>query len=351
VPILPRCYIGDIYGLHHFAILAPTRQWVSPILDNPYRHTLPPDRASNIRFDLRRKGKVMPPLNGLSTDKTIAGVTGNNTAEPQGGFGVFGRADGPFGTGVVGSSSSSHGVHGINGQGNPANAPAISAGVWGETDNGFGVYGNSAANNGVHGDSTNSDAVVGVAHSGGKAGVLGVSDNGNGVSGVSQNGTGVFGSGGQRAGFFQGNVEVTGDVRLTGGDCAEDFDIGAADLAVPGTIMILGDGGILEPSEIAYDKRVVGVISGAGNYRPGIVLDKQGSQPNRKPIALVGKVCCKVDAQYGAVETGDLLTTSPTPGHAMKASDQLKAFGAVIGKALRPMTAGQGLIPIVVALQ
>jgi hypothetical protein len=35
----------------------------------------------------------------------------------------------------------------------------------------------------------------------------------------------------------------------------------------------------------------------------------------------------------------------------MKASDQLKAFGAVIGKALRPLTAGQGLIPIVVALQ
>jgi hypothetical protein len=81
------------------------------------------------------------------------------------------------------------------------------------------------------------------------------------------------------------------------------------------------------------------------------VLDKQGAQPNRKPIALVGKVYCKVDAQYGVVETGDLLTTSPTPGHAMKASDRLKAFGAVVGKALRPLTAGQGLIPILVALQ
>jgi hypothetical protein len=96
---------------------------------------------------------------------------------------------------------------------------------------------------------------------------------------------------------------------------------------------------------------VIGVISGAGNYKPGIVLDKQGSRPDRKPIALVGKVYCKVGAQFGAVESGDLLTTSPTPGHAMKASDQLEAFGAVVGKALRPLAAGQGLIPIVVALQ
>jgi hypothetical protein len=58
-----------------------------------------------------------------------------------------------------------------------------------------------------------------------------------------------------------------------------------------------------------------------------------------------------VDAQYSAVETGDLLTTSPTPGHAMKAHDQAKAFGAVIGKALRPLAAGQSLIPILIALQ
>jgi hypothetical protein len=65
----------------------------------------------------------------------------------------------------------------------------------------------------------------------------------------------------------------------------------------------------------------------------------------------MGKVFCKVDAQYGAIDIGDLLTTSPTPGHAMKTSDPLKAFGAVIGKALRPWSSGQGLIPILIALQ
>jgi hypothetical protein len=46
-----------------------------------------------------------------------------------------------------------------------------------------------------------------------------------------------------------------------------------------------------------------------------------------------------------------MLTTSVVPGHAMKAVDRLRAFGAVIGKALRPLNAGQGLIPILIALQ
>jgi hypothetical protein len=48
---------------------------------------------------------------------------------------------------------------------------------------------------------------------------------------------------------------------------------------------------------------------------------------------------------------GDLLTTSPTPGHAMKATDPLRAFGAVLGKALLPLRSGQGLIPVLIAMQ
>jgi hypothetical protein len=35
----------------------------------------------------------------------------------------------------------------------------------------------------------------------------------------------------------------------------------------------------------------------------------------------------------------------------MKAVDPIKAFGAVIGKALRPLKSGSGMIPILVALQ
>jgi hypothetical protein len=143
-----------------------------------------------------------------------------------------------------------------------------------------------------------------------------------------------------------------GDIRLLGADCAEDFDILETAGIEPGTVMVLSQEGKLCQSAQAYDKRVAGVISGAGNYRPGIVLDQQrDSQNNRLPVALMGKVYCKVDADLMPVEVGDLLTTSFTPGYAMKASDPYQAFGAIIGKALRPLNEGKGLIPILVALQ
>jgi hypothetical protein len=144
---------------------------------------------------------------------------------------------------------------------------------------------------------------------------------------------------------------ATGDIILQNADCAEDFDVSESEEIEPGTVMVLDQEGRLERSTGAYDKKVAGVISGAGEYKPGIVLDKKESQKHRLPVALMGKAYCKVDAQYSSIEVGDLLTTSPTPGHAMKAKDTLKAFGAVIGKALRPLEAGTGLIPILIALQ
>jgi hypothetical protein len=150
---------------------------------------------------------------------------------------------------------------------------------------------------------------------------------------------------------FEGDVEVTGDIRLVNADLAEDFDLTAATVAEPGTVMVLDDEGVVQRCERAYDKRVAGVVSAAGHYRPAIILDKAEAPDNKATIALVGKAYCKVDAQYGAIEVGDLLTTSATPGHAMKAEDSRKAFGAVIGKALRPLESGEGLIPILIALQ
>jgi hypothetical protein len=121
-------------------------------------------------------------------------------------------------------------------------------------------------------------------------------------------------------------------------------------LIEPGTVMVLGEEGALQPSHQAYDKCVAGVISGANNYKPGIILDKRHLQSGRKPIALLGKVFCKVDASYAPIEIGDMLTTSDNPGYAMKASEPIRAFGAVIGKALKPLESGKGLIPVLVGL-
>jgi hypothetical protein len=153
-----------------------------------------------------------------------------------------------------------------------------------------------------------------------------------------------------------GNMNVAGDILLQNADCAEDFNIADGIFVEPGSVMVLGDDGALSPCNSAYDKRVAGVISGAGGYKPGIVLDRQQTESlqvnyKRLPIALMGKVFCRVDAQHAAIEVGDLLTTSPTLGHAMKATDRENAFGSVIGKALRPFLDGRGLIPVLIALQ
>jgi hypothetical protein len=148
-----------------------------------------------------------------------------------------------------------------------------------------------------------------------------------------------------------GTINASADVIVGGGDCAEEFDIVDAKSIEPGTVMVIDNNGALRASEKAYDKRVAGVISGAGDLRPGITLDKQTNKANRLPLALNGKVYCKVDADCGSIEVGDLLTTSSTSGHAMKVSDHVRSIGAIIGKALRPLEAGCGLIPILVALQ
>lgn len=210
------------------------------------------------------------------------------------------------------------------------------------------VYASNSDGYCVVGESTNGFGVSGI---GGNVGVYARNSNPSGKSNEAYLAAPGF------AGDFHGNVNVlgnvtvSGDVILTGADCAEEFDIAQTVQADPGTVLVLGQDGTLQQCQQAYDKRVAGVISGAGDYRPGMILDRQQSQVNRIPVALVGKVYCKVDAQYAPIEVGDLLTTSSTPGHAMKADDPFKAFGSVIGKALRGLQSGQGLVPILVALQ
>lgn len=45
------------------------------------------------------------------------------------------------------------------------------------------------------------------------------------------------------------------------------------------------------------------------------------------------------------------MTTSETPGHAMKASDRDRAYGAVIGKAMSELNEETGLVLVLVNLQ
>jgi len=142
-----------------------------------------------------------------------------------------------------------------------------------------------------------------------------------------------------------------GDIILENADCAEDFDVELLEAAEPGTVMVISDDSRLRVSDQAYDHRVAGIVAGAGKYRPGIVLGRKKGEANQTPIALMGRVYCKVDADRGSIGVGDLLTTSSILGYAMKVDDPSRAFGSVIGKALAPLAEGQSMIPVLVALQ
>ena len=57
------------------------------------------------------------------------------------------------------------------------------------------------------------------------------------------------------------------------------------------------------------------------------------------------------DAGYGAIQPGDLLTTSDSAGCAMKVSDHDLAQGAILGKAMTSLEQGKGLVLVLVTLQ
>ena len=164
----------------------------------------------------------------------------------------------------------------------------------------------------------------------------------------------LFPSGGDNSTLSQATIHLngdSGDIVLQNADCAEDFPVENPEVLEPGTVVAIGKEARLRISDSPYNKRVAGVIAGAGDLKPGIVLGRNRNTSKQLPVALMGRVYCKVDASHGAIEVGDLLTTSSTPGHAMKASDPLQAFGAVIGKALSDLKSGTGLIPVLIALQ
>jgi hypothetical protein len=321
-----------------------------------------------------------PAVNGVNSDGG-PGVHGSSAT----GSAVVGSVTGPGGattTAVWGETPAGRSIVGVvNGEG---------TGLWGDVKKGRAIVGvaREAGANGVWGEATDGSGVVGKDNGGGdgvvgegRRGVVGRSPTYQGVYGWSQGNAGVVGESRTQYGLyglswdpngaglyaynesaagcaakFGGRVEVLGgDVVLRGGDlilgnadCAEDFDIADPEGCEPGTVMVMAGGGALRACGSAYDRTVAGVISGAGGYKPGVILDRPAPAANRSPIALVGKVYCKVD---GPVGVGDLLTTSPRRGHAMRADDPTRAFGAVLGKALGSLDGGQGLVPMLVALQ
>jgi len=147
-----------------------------------------------------------------------------------------------------------------------------------------------------------------------------------------------------------GIMEITG-----GADIAEPFEIRSDSVIRPGMVVSIDPdhAGELQLATKAYDPAVAGVISGANGVNAGLLLKQEGSAADGKhPVALTGRVWCRCDADAGGpILPGNLLTTSSTPGHAMKAGDAARARGATLGKAMSRLEKGKGLVLVLVNLQ
>ena len=163
-----------------------------------------------------------------------------------------------------------------------------------------------------------------------------------------------------------GNVFISGSesrvitpiLEIIGGsDLSEQFDVGLAENGIeplPGMVVCIDpeNPGQLVVSGESYDRKVAGIISGAGGIKPGMLMGQKGTVANgANPVALTGRVYCLADATNGSIRPGDLLTTSETPGHAMKVTDHTKAQGAILGKAMTSLENGQGQVLVLVTLQ
>ncbi len=127
----------------------------------------------------------------------------------------------------------------------------------------------------------------------------------------------------------------------------------SGDSIQPGAVVVIDpeQPGRLKLSTSAYDHKVAGIVSGAGGVQPGISMIQTEKLEGGRNVALSGRVFALVDATKNPVRPGDLLTTSDTPGHAMKAANPALAQGAILGKAMTPLPGGRGLVLVLVSLQ
>lgn len=302
-------------------------------------------------------------------------------------YGIYGDTVSPTGIGVRGRAQAATGANyggffatnstsGVGVYGDVNATTGTNYGVWGESasTSGRGVYGHATASSGfalgVYGRSESSGGVGGLFANGGGGTALQTSANGT-SSGVefNQTGTGIglriTNSNANNANpallITQTNrtvpaLNVDGTARvdileIAGADVAEKFPV--SESVEPGLVVMIdaANAGKLCVSRGAYNTHVAGVVSGANGLSAGTVLGHMPGFEDAPPIAMSGRVWVYCDATERAVEVGDLLTTADRPGHAMSAADARRSHGAIIGKAMTALPAGEtGLVLVLVNL-
>ena len=264
-------------------------------------------------------------------------------------------------SGVIGLTSS-HDGYGVNGVDiNPDGGGYSVVGSLGTTTTtngggGGGVLGNTVATDGF------TTGVRGAANgtTGGGVGVFGEAHSLGGAAGLFINYAGGNILQGNVGGANLFRVDGSGTVYADGGFQPSGADF-AESMAVVGdrSKYAAGDLLVIEPTakrhlalaQQPYSSLVAGIYS----TKPGILgsTKRVDDTPAKDevPLAVVGVVPCKVSAENGAIQVGDLLVTSSTSGHAMRGTDRSRMLGAVVGKALEPLTQGTGVIQVLVTLQ
>jgi hypothetical protein len=213
---------------------------------------------------------------------------------------------------------------------------------------------------------------MGAYQSGNPANLLLNPDGGNvgiGTSNATARLTVEAGSGDLIAAYNSSNrvfvVKNTGEVRADGAYYGASFNTvsGAADVAErintsewvePGNVVEIDPEhpGFFRKSFSPYSTKVAGIISTS----PGVILGNNFDEAtddwedNRPVLAVTGRVPCKVSAENGPIQIGDLLVASSTSGVAMKGNPE-RAIGAVVGKAMEPLEDGTGTIVVQVMLR
>lgn len=320
----------------------------------------------------------------------VVGWTGSSNNS-----GVFGHSTNGKGVGVTGRSDQNDGVVGWSGA-------SDKSGVFGHSTNGAGVTGSSENNSGVVARSNNSHGlsipyakVNGIdvvkadkngvkvyqskesaiyVQTAGHDGVRVTNANWSGVYvenagydalrvlNAGRDGLRIFDGVGRdyfRAGsdadpefiFNKGGDAYADSGWFSGADFAEliEAEKNAANYE-PGDVLVISSdkNRAVTLSSEPYSTAIIGVYS----TKPGFVgttHPMQGKANNEIPVAITGIVPCKVSAENGSIKRGDLLTTSSTPGYAMKATDP--KIGTVLGKALEALETGKGKIEALIILQ
>jgi hypothetical protein len=232
---------------------------------------------------------------------------------------------------------------------NPAGmrgASSLGDGVMGITDNaGYrGVYANNTANGIALAAYNNSSDTTN--HNVPTAYLVQANTNGDFIVGAgSYLGTRYWRVDRTGKGFFNGGTQASG------ADFAEQIAVVGKDKDYePGDVLVISTqtDRAVELSTQPFATTVIGVYS----TQPAVLAGApdQDDPLAGIPVAITGIVPCKVSAENGAIQRGDLLVTSSKVGYAMRAGANPPP-GTVLGKALGELKDGTGVIQVLVTLQ